>query len=107
MVGDGQWVAVVAVAQLELAFEVDAPQRIGQAARRQRCALGAWPPTHTGADRVAKMRFEFEFADPSHLESVLRTIKRIDSVYDVYRVMSADAKNEPSVDAHPASNLHA
>lgn len=63
--------------------------------------------THTGADRVAKMRFEFEFADPSHLQSVLRTIKRIDSVYDAYRVMSADAKNEPSVDAHPASNLHA
>ncbi|MFA5775638.1 MAG: TGS domain-containing protein, partial [Ilumatobacteraceae bacterium] len=63
--------------------------------------------THTGADRVAKMRFEFEFADPSHLQSVLRTIKRIDSVYDAYRVMSADAKNEPSVGAHPASNLFA
>ena len=25
--------------------------------------------THTGSDRVAKMRFEFEMADPSHLES--------------------------------------
>ncbi len=43
--------------------------------------------THTGADRVAKMRFEFEFADPSHLQSVLRTIKRIDGVYDANRVM--------------------
>jgi len=53
--------------------------------------------TFTGADRVAKMRFEFEFADPSHLQSVLRTIKRIDSVYDAYRVMAGD---------HPASNLH-
>ncbi len=53
--------------------------------------------TFTGTDRVAKMRFEFEFADPSHLQSVLRTIKRIDSVYDAYRVMAGD---------HPASNLH-
>ena len=41
--------------------------------------------THTGGDRVAKMRFEFEMADPAHLESVLRTIKRIDGVYDAYR----------------------
>jgi len=52
--------------------------------------------THTGADRVAKMRFEFEFADPSHLQSVIRTIKRIDSVYDAYRVLSTE---------HPASSV--
>ncbi|MFN6121506.1 MAG: RelA/SpoT family protein [Actinomycetes bacterium] len=43
--------------------------------------------THTGSDRVAKMRFEFEMADPSHLESVLRTIKTIDAVYDAYRLV--------------------
>jgi GTP diphosphokinase / guanosine-3',5'-bis(diphosphate) 3'-diphosphatase len=43
--------------------------------------------THTGGDRVAKMRFEFEMADPSHLESVLRTIRNIDGVYDVYRLV--------------------
>jgi GTP diphosphokinase / guanosine-3',5'-bis(diphosphate) 3'-diphosphatase len=43
--------------------------------------------THTGNDRVAKMRFEFEFADPNHLEAVLRTIKTIDSVYDAYRLV--------------------
>ena len=43
--------------------------------------------THTGGDRVAKMRFEFELADPSHLESVLRTIKHIDAVYDAYRLV--------------------
>jgi len=41
--------------------------------------------THTGGDRVAKMHFEFELADPSHLNSVLRTIKRIEGVYDAYR----------------------
>jgi GTP pyrophosphokinase len=43
--------------------------------------------THTGSDRVAKMRFEFELADPNHLEAVLRMIKSIDSVYDAYRIV--------------------
>ena len=43
--------------------------------------------THTGNDRVAKMRFEFELADPGHLEAVLRTIKTIDGVYDAYRLV--------------------
>jgi GTP pyrophosphokinase len=43
--------------------------------------------THTGNDRVAKMRFEFEMADPSHLDAVLRTIKTIDAVYDAYRLV--------------------
>jgi len=43
--------------------------------------------THTGSDRVAKMRFEFELADPNHLDSVLRVIKAIDSVYDAYRIV--------------------
>ncbi|MHB8670701.1 MAG: RelA/SpoT family protein [Acidimicrobiales bacterium] len=43
--------------------------------------------THTGADRVSRMRFDFELADPSHLESLLATVKRIDSVFDAYRVL--------------------
>ncbi|MBK9178413.1 MAG: bifunctional (p)ppGpp synthetase/guanosine-3',5'-bis(diphosphate) 3'-pyrophosphohydrolase [Acidimicrobiales bacterium] len=43
--------------------------------------------THTGSDRVSRMRFEFELADPSHLDSVIGTIKQIDSVYDAYRVL--------------------
>jgi len=28
------------------------------------------------------MRFDIELADPSHLETLLSAIKRIDSVYD-------------------------
>ncbi len=43
--------------------------------------------TATGNDRVAKMRFEFELADPGHLAAVLRTIKQIDGVYDAYRLV--------------------
>jgi GTP pyrophosphokinase len=47
--------------------------------------------TLTGDDRVAKMRFEFELADAGHLAAVLRTIKQIDGVYDVYRTVPGAA----------------
>jgi GTP pyrophosphokinase len=43
--------------------------------------------TFTSADRVSRMRFEFELADPAHLDSLLAAIKRVDSVYDAYRVL--------------------
>jgi GTP pyrophosphokinase len=43
--------------------------------------------THTGADRIARMRFEFELASPQHLDAVIRTLKTIDSVYDAYRIV--------------------
>jgi GTP pyrophosphokinase len=33
------------------------------------------------------MRFEFELSDVSHLDSLLRAIKDVDSVYDTYRVL--------------------
>nr|MDQ2754310.1 hypothetical protein [Actinomycetota bacterium] len=43
--------------------------------------------TFTGADRVSRMRFEFELADPTHLDSLLAALKRVDSVYDAYRIL--------------------
>jgi GTP diphosphokinase / guanosine-3',5'-bis(diphosphate) 3'-diphosphatase len=43
--------------------------------------------TITGSDRISKMRFDFELADPSHLDSVISSIKQIDSIYDAYRVL--------------------
>ena len=43
--------------------------------------------TLTGSDRISTMRFDFELGDPSHLESVLAMVKRIDSIYDAYRVL--------------------
>ena len=43
--------------------------------------------TQTGTDRVSRMRFDFELADPSHLESLITTLRRIDCVYDAYRVL--------------------
>ncbi|MGB3412927.1 MAG: bifunctional (p)ppGpp synthetase/guanosine-3',5'-bis(diphosphate) 3'-pyrophosphohydrolase [Microthrixaceae bacterium] len=43
--------------------------------------------THTGHDRVSKMRFEFELGDPSHLETLLDRLRSIESVYDAFRVV--------------------
>ncbi len=43
--------------------------------------------TITGSDRISKMRFDFELGDPSHLDSVIGSIKQIDSIYDAYRVL--------------------
>ena len=43
--------------------------------------------TQTGTDRISRMRFDFELADPSHLDSLLGTIRRIDSVFDAYRLL--------------------
>ncbi len=43
--------------------------------------------TVTGADREAKMWFEFELANGAHLDSVIGMIKRIEGVYDAYRTI--------------------
>jgi GTP diphosphokinase / guanosine-3',5'-bis(diphosphate) 3'-diphosphatase len=40
----------------------------------------------TTRDRVAFSRFTFEMGDPKHLGAVLRAVRSIDGVYDVYRV---------------------
>ena len=41
----------------------------------------------SGADRTAKMKFDFEMGHAAHLEPLLNIIAEIDSVYDVYRVV--------------------
>jgi GTP pyrophosphokinase len=33
------------------------------------------------------MRFDFELADPAHLDSLLATLRGIDSVYEAYRIV--------------------
>ena len=42
----------------------------------------------TTRDRVAVSRFTFEMGDPKHLGHVLRAVRAIDGVYDVYRITS-------------------
>ncbi len=41
---------------------------------------------NTTKDQTAISRFTFEMADASHLDLVLATIRKIDGVYDVYRI---------------------
>ena len=48
--------------------------------------------SQTSTDRVAQFRFDFELADPGHLESILVAVKRVDSVYDAYRVLPGHAR---------------
>ncbi len=43
--------------------------------------------TQTDADRISRMRFDIELADPAHLESVINQIRHLDAVYDVYRIL--------------------
>ena len=47
--------------------------------------------TQTGTDRISRMRFDFELVDPSMLDSLITTIRRIDAVYDAYRVLPRGA----------------
>jgi GTP pyrophosphokinase len=42
----------------------------------------------TSSDRLALSRFVFEMGDTTHLDRVLNAVRRIDAVYDVYRVNS-------------------
>ncbi len=42
----------------------------------------------TSSDRLAVSRYIFEMGDTTHLDRVLNAVRRIDAVYDVYRVNS-------------------
>jgi GTP pyrophosphokinase len=43
----------------------------------------------TNRDRVAVSRFSFEMGDPKHLGHVLKVVRGVEGVYDVYRVTSS------------------
>ncbi|MCL2595575.1 MAG: bifunctional (p)ppGpp synthetase/guanosine-3',5'-bis(diphosphate) 3'-pyrophosphohydrolase, partial [Promicromonosporaceae bacterium] len=44
---------------------------------------------HTNEDRIAISRFTFEMADPAHLQQVLTAVRKVDGVFDAYRVTGA------------------
>ena len=48
--------------------------------------------SQTSTDRVARFRFDFELADPGHLDSIIAAIKRVDSIYEVSRVLPGHAE---------------
>ena len=49
----------------------------------------------TGSDRVAISQFSFEMADPQHLNRLLAAVRKIDGVFDVYRVTGAKDSAAP------------
>jgi GTP pyrophosphokinase len=49
--------------------------------------------SQTSSDRVARFRFDFELADPGHLDSIIQAIQRVDSVYEAYRLLPGHARN--------------
>jgi GTP pyrophosphokinase len=49
----------------------------------------------TSRDRVAMSRFVFEMAEPSHLASVLSAVRKVEGVFDVYRITGAKAGDTP------------
>ena len=49
----------------------------------------------TGSERVATSQFSFEMADPQHLNTLLAAVRKIDGVFDVYRLTGAKESAEP------------
>ncbi|SDC22532.1 GTP pyrophosphokinase [Sanguibacter gelidistatuariae] len=45
----------------------------------------------TSTDRVALSRFVFEMAEPGHLATVLTAVRKIEGVFDVYRITGSKA----------------
>jgi GTP diphosphokinase / guanosine-3',5'-bis(diphosphate) 3'-diphosphatase len=43
--------------------------------------------SNTGKDRIATLRFTFELGDIAHLTSILSAVKKVDNVYDAYRIV--------------------
>lgn len=56
----------------------------------------------TTKERVAKVRFTFEMADARHLQQVLLALRRIEGVYDAYRVTGATEEASPADEIAPA-----
>jgi len=54
---------------------------------------------HTSRDRVALSRFTFEMGDPGHLDHVIQAVRKIDGVFDVYRITGGKSP-EKSEEAH-------
>ncbi|MHA7133075.1 RelA/SpoT family protein [Oerskovia turbata] len=53
----------------------------------------------TSNDRVAMSRFVFEMAEPGHLATVLSAVRKVDGVFDVYRITGSKAEERPHLPA--------
>jgi GTP pyrophosphokinase len=50
----------------------------------------------TTSDRIAISRFVFEMAEPAHLQQVLSAVRKIDGVFDVYRITGTKVAEAPT-----------
>jgi len=50
----------------------------------------------TTSDRIAMSRFVFEMAEPAHLQQVLAAVRKIDGVFDVYRITGTKVAEAPT-----------
>jgi guanosine-3',5'-bis(diphosphate) 3'-pyrophosphohydrolase len=48
--------------------------------------------TRARRDGIASLTFTLELGDPAHLQHVLESVRRIDSVFDAYRIVSSSAR---------------
>ena len=48
--------------------------------------------TRTGRDGIANLTFTFELADPDHLQHVIDSVRKIESVFDAYRIVPSGAR---------------
>ena len=49
--------------------------------------------TLTTSDRIAKLRFDFDLADPGHLDSIIAQMRRVESVIDAYRILPGGGRS--------------
>lgn len=55
---------------------------------------------NTSSERVARSQFTFEMADPHHLHQVLKELRKIEGVYDAYRVTGSKRQGSHRVAAN-------
>ncbi len=48
--------------------------------------------TRTGGDRMCRMQFDVELGDPTQLDALVSSLKKIDCVFDAYRVLPGSSK---------------
>jgi GTP pyrophosphokinase len=48
--------------------------------------------TRSGRDGIATLNFSFELADSGHLNHVIQSVKRVESVFDVYRTVPSSSR---------------
>lgn len=68
MVCDGEWVAILSTAQLELAFEVGAPQRIGRSSSGEGRPLGALLAPTQAFDQAVSVQHGMDSASGRHAQ---------------------------------------